>query len=74
MHRPVSSAVDCVRWALVGTGDFAVDWIAPALQRAERCKLVAVVSRSKSRARDIAEKLGVAFAYNSIDDIDLNEV
>jgi hypothetical protein len=72
MHRPVSSA--CVRWALVGTGDFAVDWIAPSLQRADSCKLVAVVSRNMARARDVAVKLGVALAYSSIDDIDLNEV
>lgn len=74
MHRPVSSAGACVRWALVGTGDFAVDWIAPALQRVDSCKLVAVVSRSMARARDVAVKLGAALAYSSIDDIDLNEV
>jgi predicted dehydrogenase len=59
---------------MVGTGDFAVDWIAPALQRAEGCRLVAVVSRSMVRARDVAVKLGAALAYSSIDEIDLNEV
>jgi len=63
-----------VRWAMVGTGSFAVDWIAPALQRAPGCKLVAVVSRSIHRARETAALLGAPLAYASIDDIDVAEV
>ncbi len=71
MQRP---ARDHVRWVLVGTGEFAVEWIAPALQRAALCKLVGVVSRSMDRAREVAAQLGVPLAYTGIDDIDLNEV
>ena len=63
-----------VRWAMVGTGSFAVDWIAPALQRASGCNLVAVVSRSIHRARETAALLGAPLAYASIDDIDVAEV
>lgn len=67
-------ARDHVRWAMVGTGKFAVDWIAPALQHAPGCKLVAVVSRSIQRARETAALLGAPLAYASIDDIDVAEV
>jgi hypothetical protein len=68
------SSRNYVRWALVGTGEFAVDWIAPALQRAANCKLVAVVSRRIDRARSICAKLDVPIAYDSIDAIDVKEV
>ena len=74
MQHEAHAARDHIRWALVGTGEFAVDWIAPALKRATNCKLVAVVSRSLERASAVATKLDVAFAYACIDDIDVNEV
>jgi len=74
MQRPAHAARDHVRWVLVGTGEFAIEWIAPALQRAAQCQLVGVVSRSMGRARQAAAQLGVPLAYTAIDDIDLNEV
>lgn len=74
MQHEAHAERDHIRWALLGTGEFAVDWIAPALKRAANCKLVAVVSRSLERASDVAAKLDVALAYACIDDIDVNEV
>ncbi len=74
MQHQEPSTRNYVRWALVGTGEFAVDWIAPALQRAAHCKLVAVVSRRMDRARSICAKLDVPIAYDCIDAIDVKEV
>ena len=59
-----------IRWALVGTSDFALEWIAPALARAKGSSLAAVVSRDRSRAAAAAAQVGAAEAYASIEAID----
>lgn len=37
--------IDDVRWAVLGTSEFALDWVVPALRSARGARLVAVVSR-----------------------------
>src|SRR5947209_1848447 len=54
-------------WAVVGTGSFAGRRIAPALNRALGCRLVAVVSRDRSRANTFAEEHGAARAYDDLE-------
>jgi len=54
-------------WAIVGTGAFAQNRIAPALQRAVGCRLVAVVSRDRARAENFAHEHGAARAFDSLD-------
>lgn len=61
-----------IRWGLVGTSDFALDWIAPALARAEGSTLAAVISRDPSRAAAAAVRVGAAHAFSSIESIDPN--
>ena len=63
-----------VRWALVGSSDFATEWLAPAIARAPGAELVATVSRDATRASRIAEQLGVARAYTSINELDRSHV
>ena len=59
-----------IRWGLVGTSDFALEWIAPALTRAEGSTLAAVISRDASRAAAAAARVGAAHAFTSIESAD----
>ena len=61
-----------IRWGLVGTSDFALEWIAPALTRAKGSTLAAVISRDASRAAAAAARVGATHAFSSIDSIDTN--
>lgn len=63
-----------IRWALVGSSDFALDWIAPALRRAEGSALAAVISRDADRAAAAAARVGAAQSYTSIEAIDTSLV
>lgn len=53
-------------WAIVGPGAFAANRIAPALNRAVNCRLVAVVSRDRARGEAFAEEYGAARAYDDL--------
>ena len=66
--------VSSIRWGLVGTSDFALEWIAPALSRAEGSTLAAVISRDASRAAAAAARVGAAHAFSSIESIDTDLV
>ena len=61
-----------IRWGLVGTSDFALEWIAPALARATGSTLAAVISRDAARATAAAARVGATHAFSSIDPIDSN--
>ena len=63
-----------VRWGLVGTSGFALEWIAPALSRAEGSTLAAVISRDASRAADCAARVGAPLSFSSIETIDTSLV
>ena len=58
------------RWGLVGTSDFALEWIAPALARAEGSTLAAVISRDATRAAAAAARVGATHAFTSIESAD----
>ena len=59
-----------IRWGLVGTSNFALEWIAPALTRAKGSTLAAVISRDASRAAAAAARVGAAHAFTSIESAD----
>lgn len=63
-----------VRWALVGTSAFAVDWIGRGIVGADNAELVAVVSRSAERGEQARKKLGASIHYTSVEDIDTSQV
>ncbi|HEY7294857.1 MAG TPA: Gfo/Idh/MocA family oxidoreductase [Dehalococcoidia bacterium] len=54
-------------WAIVGTGLFAGNRIAPALNKVIGSRLVAVVSRDRGRAEAFAEEHGARKAYDGLD-------
>ena len=53
-----------VRWGIIGCGDVTEVKSGPALQKAARSSLVAVMRRSRDRARDYAERHGVPRFYD----------
>jgi D-xylose 1-dehydrogenase (NADP+, D-xylono-1,4-lactone-forming) len=59
-----------VRWAVVGTSDFALDWIAAGIKQGQNSELAAVVSRDAERAGAAAQRVGAAHSYTSIAAID----
>ena len=56
-----------VRWAVVGTSDFALDWIARGIRLGSNCELAAVVSRDSARGAAAAQRVGAARSCQSND-------
>lgn len=56
-----------VRWGIIGCGNVTEVKSGPALQKAERSALVAVMRRDGARARDYAERHGVPRWYDDAD-------
>ena len=54
-----------LRWGVLGTADIARRKVIPAIQRADRCEVVAIASRDEERARRAAEALGIGTAHGS---------
>jgi 1,5-anhydro-D-fructose reductase (1,5-anhydro-D-mannitol-forming) len=54
-------------WAVIGTGIFAANRIAPALNRAVGGQLVAIVSRDRGRAEEFAREHGAKRAYDDLE-------
>lgn len=63
-----------VRWAVVGTSDFALDWIARGISLGSNAELVAVVSRDEARGAAAAKRVGAAHHFTSIQAIDTSLV
>lgn len=59
-----------VRWAVVGTSAFALDWIARGISLGRNATLAAVVSRDAERAAAAARRVGADHAYTAIEQID----
>jgi predicted dehydrogenase len=59
-----------VRWAVVGTSDFALDWIARGIAHGSNAELAAVVSRDAARAEAAAQRVGAPHWFTSIETID----
>jgi predicted dehydrogenase len=63
-----------VRWAVVGTSGFALDWIARGISLGGNSELAAIVSRDRERGRAAAERTGAQHHYTSVDEIDMGAV
>ncbi|WP_149275338.1 Gfo/Idh/MocA family protein [Pareuzebyella sediminis] len=50
-------------WGILGTATIAVDQVIPAMLDAAYCKIVAIASRSEARAKEVAQKFGIAKSY-----------
>ncbi len=69
---------DTIRWGIIGVGDVTEVKSGPGFQQAAHSELVAVMRRSGAKARDYAERHGVARWYDDgaalINDPDVNAV
>ena len=67
-----------VIWGILGAADIAVKKVIPAMQRTDRCRILAIASRDQRRADDAAASLGISRAYGSyealIDDPDIEAI
>jgi glucose-fructose oxidoreductase len=59
-----------VQWAVVGTSNFALDWIARGINLASNAELAAIVSRDAERGAAAAARVGAPRSYTSIEAID----
>ena len=58
-----------VRWGVLGAAKIALTHVIPAMQQGERCEILALASRDGARARAEADKLGIARAYGSYEEL-----
>ncbi|MCX6049120.1 MAG: Gfo/Idh/MocA family oxidoreductase [Chloroflexi bacterium] len=63
-----------VRWAMVGTSGFALDWLARGIKLGSNAELVAIVSRDAERGKAAAQKVDAPHVFTSIEAIDKNLV
>jgi len=57
--------VDRIRWGVIGTANIATWRVIPAIQKSRNGDVVAVASRDAGRARDYANRHGIAQSYGS---------
>jgi predicted dehydrogenase len=58
-----------LRWGILSTADIGMTKVIPAIQRAERCEVVAIASRRRDRAAAAAARLGIPTAYGSYEEL-----
>ena len=54
-----------VRFGILSTAKIGVEKVVPAMQRADRCQIVAIASRDRHRAQAAADQLGIPTAHGS---------
>ena len=54
-----------IRWGILSTAKIGVGKVIPAMQRGTLTEVVAIASRAEAKAREAADKLGIAKAYGS---------
>jgi len=58
-----------IRWGVLSTANIGVEKVLPAMQAGTLCEITAMASRDLSRAQVTAEKLGIAKAYGSYEEL-----
>jgi predicted dehydrogenase len=58
-----------VRWGVLGCASIATRKVIPAMQRSERCEVVAIASRTAARAEQTAGELGIPRSYGRYEDL-----
>jgi predicted dehydrogenase len=58
-----------VRWGILSTANIGMAKVTPAIQKAANCEVVAIASRDGAKARQAADKLGIAKAYGSYEEL-----
>jgi len=58
-----------VKWGVLGVAKIATEKVIPAMQRGALCRIEAIASRDKARARAAADQLGIPRAYGSYEEL-----
>ncbi len=58
-----------VRWGILSTADIGLGQVVPAMQRGTYCEITAIASREQAKAQAAADRLGIAKAYGSYEDL-----
>jgi predicted dehydrogenase len=58
-----------VRWGVLGVAAIATKKVIPGMRKSERTEVAAIASRQLSRAKEAAERLGIAKAYGSYEEL-----
>jgi len=58
-----------VRWGILSTAAIGTEKVIPAMQQAELCEITAIASRDLGKAKAAADKLGIASAYGSYEEL-----
>jgi len=58
-----------VRWGVLGVAGIAVRRVIPGMKQCELAEVTAIASRDLARAQDAAEKLGIAHAFGSYEEM-----
>jgi predicted dehydrogenase len=58
-----------VTWGVLGAASIAVRKVIPGMQKGAYSEITAIASRDKKRAEEAAEKLGIAKAYGSYEEL-----
>jgi predicted dehydrogenase len=59
------SRVAELRWGILSTAGIAREKVIPGIQRADRCRIVAIASRDAARATQVAREVGIPRAHGS---------
>jgi predicted dehydrogenase len=54
-----------LRWGVLSTASIAREKVIPGIQRADRCRVVAIASRDAARASDVARELSIPTVHGS---------
>ncbi|KGA96369.1 oxidoreductase [Alkalihalobacillus alcalophilus ATCC 27647 = CGMCC 1.3604] len=58
-----------VRWGIIGSANIAKKAVIPGIQQSETGEVVAIASRTKEKAEEMAEELSIPVAYGSYDEL-----
>ena len=58
-----------VKWGVIGVAKIAAEKVIPAMQQGKVSEIAAIASRDLGKARAAADKLGIARAYGSYEDL-----
>ena len=58
-----------LRWGVLSTAKIGLSRVIPGMQQGEYCSVVAIASRDLAKAQQAAEKLGIATAYGSYEEL-----
>ncbi|MBJ3786464.1 Gfo/Idh/MocA family protein [Devosia sediminis] len=58
-----------IRWGILSTANIGMQKVTPAIQRSPSSEVVAIASRDGAKAREAADRLGIAKAYGSYEEL-----